>query len=403
MKSWTKMTITVIGVSVMTVIKVAAQEQDLGAPTDGPWLFSARLGGEFSDNRDGVKNNKENNLDISLEPRVDYRFRDGERTLLDVAVMPMVKWHSNPRDASTGNGQNDTELFGTAAAELSHQLNGRTRFNMGDAITYNDDPEISNGGANVRYSNNHIWNDAHAGLDYDISEKLETGVKAAYTLKRYTDSVVADNEDEDILDGQADLKFKTGAGVNVMGLVGASKFENKAADRDRGSSVLSCGVGVEKIFNPDFIGKINAGYQHGEYNDSNLGSIDAPNGSAELTLRAASATRFRVGASYGLYAPYVRPYSIQTMTAVSGGVDHDVLSKRLMVSVNGQYGSGHYKSEGAALPGGDDNMVMVGVRGEYRLNRTWSLNAGYTFENWDSQVRESFVRNMVDVGVKAQM
>ncbi len=402
MKSLKKLFFGIMLVSLMAGTKGIAQDQDLGAPTDGPWLFSARLGGEYSDNRDGVENNKESNFDIYVEPRVDYRFRDGNRTILDLSVLPMVKWHSNLRDNSQGNSQNDAEVFGTAMAELMHQLTPRLLLSIGDAITYNDDPEISNGGGNVRSSNSHIWNNAHAGLDYDLTEKLAGGVKASYALKRYTESAVADIEDEDIFEGEANLKYKMGSGYKLIGTAGASQFKNESIVYNRGSTVLAAGAGLEKTFTPDLIGKVMGGYQHATYEDDAFDSIDTPNGSAELTMRAASATRFRVGASYGFYAPYVRPYSIQTMTAVNAGVDHDVLSKRLTVSLNGQYSNGHYKEENAA-PGGDDTLMMAGVRADYRLNRNWSLNGGYTLENWDSDVRESFTRNLVDCGVRVQL
>ncbi|MEI8140712.1 MAG: outer membrane beta-barrel protein [bacterium] len=402
MKSLKKVFWAIILVPLMAGSKGVAQEQDLGSPTDGPWMFSTRVGGEFSDNRDGTENDKESNFDFIIEPRADYRFRDGDRTVLDLAALPMLKWHSNPRDNSQGSGQNDTELFGTAIAELSHQLTPRLLLSIGDAITYNDDPSISSEGSNVRYSNNHIWNNAHANVDYVMTEQLTGGIGGNYALKRYSDSVVADTEDEDIFEGSANLKRTMGSGYKLIGTLGASKFKNSSVDQQRGSTVLGAGAGVEKTFTPDLIGKVMAGYQHGEYENDALDSIDTPNGSAELTMRAASATRFRVGGSYGFYAPYVRPYSIQTLTAINAGVDHDVLSKRLTVSLNGQYGNGHYKSEGD-LEGGDDTMVMVGVRADYRLNRNWSLNGGYTLENWDSDVRESFTRNLVDFGVKAQL
>lgn len=403
MNSWKKIVLGLMLVPVMAGSKGVAQEQDLGTPTDGPWLFSARLGAQFSDNRDGVENNKESNVDVVFEPRVDYRFRDGNRTVLDLSVLPMVKWHSNPRDNSQGSGQNDTELFGTAAAELSHYFTERLLLNVGDAITYSDDPEISNGGGPVRSSNNHLWNNAHAKFDYDFTDQLTGGMDGNYSIKRYSDSVVADTQDEDIIAGNANLKYKMGSGYKLLGTVGASQFKNKAVgSASRGSTVLSAGAGVEKTFSPDLIGKVMAGYQHGEYENDAIDAIDTPNGSAELTMRAASATRFRVGASYGLYAPYVRPYSVQTMTAVNAGVDHDILGKRLTVSLNGQYSNGHYKEESGA-PEGDDTLVMVGVRADYRLNRNWSLNGGYTLENWDSDVRESFTRNLVDCGVRAQL
>ncbi len=401
MKIWTKVMWAVWAFPLVMSADLYAQDAAQGP--DGPWLFSVRSGGVFTDNRDGLKSNKESNFDFILEPRADYRLRNGERTMLDLAVLPMLKWHSNPRTDAEGGAQNDTELFGTAAIELMHQLSPRVTLSLGDAITYNDDPQINNGGANVRSSYSHIWNTAHGGVDADLSETLATGVKASYALKRYTDSLVAEDEDEDILTGEAYLKYKMGSGYNLLGLVGASDFKNKSTVRKRGSQVISAGVGVDKVFSPDYIGKLRGGYQHGEYDDATLDSIDTPNGSAELTLRAASATRFRVGASYGLYAPYVRPYSIQTLTAISGAVDHDVLPNRLTLTLNAQYGSGDYKEEGATLPGGTDDMVMVGVSATYRLNRIWSLSGGYDYENWDSDVRESFDRHTVSFNVKAEM
>lgn len=401
MKIWTKVMWAVLAVPLVMSANLFGQDAEQGP--DGPWLFSARSGGVFMDNRDGRNNNKESNLDLFIEPRVDYRLRNGDRTMLDLCVLPMLKWHSNPRTSEEGGAQNDTELFGTAAIELMHQLSPRVTLSLGDAITYNDDPQVDNGGANVRSSYSHIWNTAHGGVDADLSETLATGVKASYALKRYTESLVAADEDEDILTGEAYLKYKMGSGYNLLGLVGASDFKNKSTERKRGSQVISAGVGVDKVFSPDYIGKLRGGYQHGEYDNEALDAIDTPNGSAELTLRAASATRFRVGASYGLYAPYVRPYSIQTLTAISGAVDHDVLPNRLTLTLDAQYGSGDYKEEGATLPGGTDDMVMVGVSATYRVNRIWSISGGYNYENWESDVRESFSRNTVNLGVKAEL
>lgn len=401
MKKWTKVMWAVLAFPLVMSADLYGQDAEQGP--QGPWLFSVRSGGVFTDNRDGLESGKESNLDIFIEPRADYRLRNGDRTMLDLAILPMLKWHSNPRTSAEGGAQNDTELFGTAALELMHQLSPRVTLSLGDAITYNDDPQIDNGGANVRSSYSHIWNTAHGGVDADLSETLATGVKAAYALKRYTESVVAEDEDEDILTGEAYLKYKMGSGYNLLGLVGASDFKNNSTTQKRGSQVISAGVGVDKVFNPDYIGKLRAGYQHGEYDNADLDAIDTPSGSAELTLRAASATRFRIGANYGLYAPYVRPYSIQTLTAFTGAIDHDILPGRLTLTLDAQYGSGDYKEEGATLPGGNDDMMMAGISAIYRMNRTWSLSGGYDYENWDSDVRESFSRNTFMFSVKAEM
>lgn len=389
----------------VAVFSFALASQVWGQDVEGvkPWLLSARVGGQYTDNRDGLENDKESNFDFLVEPRADFRYRDGDRTLLDLFLVPQVKWHSNPRTAEEGGAQNDSELFGSVGAELMHQLSPRVTVNVGDALTYNDDPSISEGGSSVRRSASHLRNEAHAGVEGALTEKASLGVKGSSMIKRFKDDQVASEQDEDILDSEAYGKYKMGSGFNVLGMVGWSDFRNDSPDRERGSSVMSVGVGVEKIFTPDFLGKVTAGYQHAEYDDEELDALDSPSARAELTLRAAAPTRFRVGAGYGIYAPYVRPYSLQKLTSLNGAVDHDLLANRLTVSLVGQVASGDYEDEGADLPGGTDELVSVGVRGDYRFSRNWSLQAGYTYENWDSDVRESFSRNLVDVAVKAQL
>jgi hypothetical protein len=371
-----------------------------------PWALSATLSSQFSDNRDGVSSNEESNVDVSVTPRADLRWRDGERSMVDLFLMPSVKWHSNPRENKSGAPQNDAELFGAVGVDGSHRFTPRVGVKAGDMLSYNDDPEISQGGANVRQSASHWLNDAHAGVDMELSEKVGASLMGSSLMKRYTDNAVADNQDEDTYKAEADLKYLTGSGYTLFGLAAFSDFNAKssgAGSRNRGSHVLSCGVGVERIFSPDVIGKISGGYQMAEYDDDALDSTDTANGNAEMTFRAASATRFRVGGSYGYYSPNVRPYSIQTLTAVSGAIDHDVLSERLTLTLRGQYSEGDYADEGADLPGGLDKLTTVGVSGRYWMNRNWSIQAGYTHENWDSDLRESFDRNLVDIGVMAKL
>lgn len=371
-----------------------------------PWSVSATLSSQFSDNRDGTDSNKESNVDVSLTPRADLRWRDGERSLLDLFVMPSVKWHSNPREDSTGSGQNDTELFGSAGIDLMHHITPRVGVKVGDVLSYTDDPEITQGGATLRQNSSHWMNDAHAGVDVGLTEKVGASLTGSALTKRHTEEIVADNQDEDTYKGEADLKYMTGAGYTVFGLVGLTDFsaEWSGVDaRDRGSQVMSYGLGVERVFSPDVVGKVIGGYQMVEFSDDAIDSSDTVNGSAAMTFRAASPTRFNIGGSYGYFSPNVRPYAIQTLTAVSGSIDHDVLAERLTVTLRGQYSEGDYDSEGTDLPSGKDKLTSVGFGAKYWLNRNWSINAGYTYENWDSDLRESFDRNLVDVGVTAQL
>lgn len=387
--------IGIVVVVVLSALTVVAQE-----PASDPWAVSAGVNAQYTDNRDGVDGEKESNLDLTGEVRGDLRWRDGDRTRLNLFLAPSVKWHSNPRTTEEGNPQNDEELFGSLGFDLKHAVIPRVGIDLSDTLTYTDDPEVTVGGASVRQSANHWMNSAKAGVGAEVTPKVGTYVSGKSVIKRYDEEEVANEQDEDILEAEAYLKYLMGSGVNVFGMIGLSDFSNESQLRERGSQVATYGVGAEKIFSPDFTGKVVGGYQTAEYDDGELDSLDSMHGSAEVTLRAASPTRVRLGGLYGFYAPYVRPYSVQKLSSFWGAVDHDVTG-RLTVTLKGQVSDGDYEEESAELPGGSDQMGTVSLRGKFQMDRIWALSAGYTYETWDSDVRESFERNVVDVGVGA--
>jgi hypothetical protein len=72
------------------------------------------------------------------------------------------------------------------------------------------------------------------------------------------------------------------------------------------------------------------------------------------------------------------------------------------MTLRGQYSNGEYDEEAEDLPGGSDELLTAGLSANYRISRTWSVGAGYTYETWDSDVRESFDRNYLDASVTAQ-
>ncbi len=391
---WTQAVIVAMGAVVTSSVAFA---QD---PASDPWAFSAGAGVQFTDNRDGTKVNKESNADITADVRGDLRWRDGDRTLLNLFLSPGVKWHSNPRSTEEGNPQNDQELYGSLGVDLKQMVTRRVNVDLSDVVMYTDDPDITVGGASVRQSANYWLNTTRAGVTAELTPKVGTYVVGESVVKRFDEQVVADEQDEDVLKGDVYLKYLMGSGVNVFGVFGVSDFSNESKVRSRGSQVMTYAAGAERMFSPDFTGKVMGGYQTATYDAADLESVDSAYGSADITLRAASPTRVRLGALYGFFAPYVRPYSIQQLTSFWGAVDHDV-SARLTLTLQGQFSNGDYDNEGAELPGGSDKLESVSVRGSFKMDRIWSLTGGYTYENWDSDVRESLDRNTCDVGVRA--
>jgi hypothetical protein len=101
----------------------------------------------------------------------------------------------------------------------------------------------------------------------------------------------------------------------------------------------------------------------------------------------------------------VQPYSVQKIASVSGGVDYDVLPQRLTAGTWVQYSYSWYDAEAAPvnLPSGTEDLTEVGVKGSYKLNRHFSVDAQCMFQNWDSDVREKFWHYVLYFGVTAQL
>lgn len=390
---------TLFVVGLLVVVSKAWAQDDLSKP----WELSLRAGVSATDNRDAVADDKESNADLFIEPRADLKWRDGDRTSIDMFLAPQLKWHSNPRTTEEGGVQNDTELFGTVGLDAAHKITPRISAKIGDAFVYNDDPDISENGVTVRQNASHFVNTAYAGMSAYLLPTVVAEASGSTTAKRYKEDIVAADQDENIHDGRVSLGHLMGAGVKIYALGAYSIFENDATDRERGCSVITGDLGVEKTFTPDFVAGVAAGYQTADYKDSSLGSQDSANARAEINLRGASDTRFRIAGLYGFTSPNVRPYSLQKTTSFLGAIEHDLLPKRLTLELRAQYTQGDYESESSDLPGGKDDMTSVGVGAVYRINRNVSVNAGYNFETWDSDLRDSFDRNVVDVGVQARL
>lgn len=376
-----------------------AQEKDR-------WLLSLTAGAHYDDNRDAIKSNAVSNLDLILRPRAALMYNLDE-TFLKLFYEPSLTWHSNPRTLPDPNPQHNEELFQAAGLDVARQISPLLGVKFGDVVSYTDDPDITVGGVAVRQNDTYLGNRAHASLDLTPTRATFARVDGEYSLKRYTEKVVADDQNEDLIESFATAGYTLVPGLNAFGQLGCSIFDNASTNWDRGATVFSYAGGVEKIFNPDFSGKIILGYQQADYSDTTLGSKDGWMQQIEGVFGGSCTTRLRLMAEHGLYMPYVRPYSMQEMLTFRATVEHD-FTRDLILTVFGQYTdsdypSEHSPSENLDLPGGHDRMTDLGVTAIYRINRYFSCGAGYRFQNWDSEVRESYSHNIIDISITGQL
>ena len=397
---------SVIGILVLWMSGLAVLGQQVGQEEGpeflAPWHLSVKAGGEYSDNRDGTKTNKESNLDGTIEPNVNFVYQDADRTLIQLMLIPVLKWHSNPRTDAEGSKQRETELFGSVGLELMYRVTPTVTVNAGDRLAYSDDPQEIKSGSTVRQNQSYVLNDAHTSVDAALTPEAGVGLKAQSVTTRYQDGSVAGDSDSDIRSGEVDPRYVVGSGWTLLGQLHKSEFEEARTEHNRGSYTMTSDAGIEKAFTPDFICNVMGGYQTINYDSADLGSAHSINGNAGLVFKATGPTRFRLGATYGYTPPSISSYSAQKATTVSGGIDHDVFAERLTVRLQGEYTDGRYKAEGPDALGGSEKMTRLGVQGTYYLSKKWSLTGGYSFENWKSALRESFTRNLVDMSVTAE-
>jgi hypothetical protein len=358
------------------------------------------MGGEFSDNRDGTATNKQNNLDGIVEPRAEFIWQDADRTRMQLMVMPQMRWHSHPRTAAEGSAQDSTELFGACGLEVMYRPTPTVTLNGGDQLSYSDDSTKIENGITSRRSESYVRNDAHAGVNAAASAAGGANLSASMETMRYTDAATARDLDSDLFVGELAPYYDLGAGWKLHGVVGASEYQAAETTRMRGSAVETFHAGVENFITQDFVWKVMGGYQFMQYDNPALDPASTPSGSAEVKFMATAPTRFRLGVEYGYTPPSSSEYSAQQAATFSGAVDHDVLAGRLTFSLQGQYRDSLYTNEGIDAPGGSEKMERIGFHGTYLLGNQCSLTGGYSYENWESDLRESFQRNMLDINVR---
>ena len=377
--------------------------QGAGEGLEAPWRWAVRSGVVYDDNRDGTRTNLQGNLDVYIEPRLDYEYRDADRTRLDVTLMPQLKWRSNPRTTEEGGSQRDTALMGFANLEGMHRLTTRLTLTAGDSFNYTDDPQGSEYGTMASRSESYFVNTAHAGGSVELTPEMQAEINAKSVVTRYEGNARVDEMDSDITSGEGVLSHKIGTDDKIMGLFSASEYQDQAKVHSRGSSVLAFNAGREKMIKRDVVCRMLAGYQSAQYDNSALRSSHLLNCNSELIFQAAAPTRYRVGAGYGFKPPNVGAYSLQKTTYLNAAVDHDVVADRLTMSVQARYANGRYGNEGPGSPGGLDRELLIGFYGTYYLNHRWSLKCGYSYDDWASDLRESFKRNQVDLSVKVEL
>ncbi|MDE0838389.1 MAG: hypothetical protein OSB41_04975, partial [Kiritimatiellae bacterium] len=164
-----------------------AQEQEKGQA----FKFSLRTGIEYTDNNESDPDAiAEENTSFTLSPRVDF-FLNGPRTVADIYYQPTLLYRT---DASSI--QNDEDFYHLLGISLDHKLTPKTKAVLREQFIMTDDPGIGEGNS-VRRDQTHYINRFSPGILYAVSPSTKIDARVFYNIKRFDESNVADESDED--------------------------------------------------------------------------------------------------------------------------------------------------------------------------------------------------------------
>jgi len=369
-----------------------------------PYQIINRLRLEYDDNVYEEETDKNGSWKFieEIELLLNYRL---EQSFLSIRYKPSLIWWEN-RPSDDFDMQHEFDFI------LNHVFTPRLALNVMDTLRRGENPELTDRDVIVREEDDFWYNTANATVSYLFRPETRLDVAGRYTLMQYDREEAAETEDFDLLVGGLTLRHQL---LPETALMGDLRLEDISYEGpDRGSQSFYVGAGAEHAFSPNLLTSLSGGYQEKQYNAETLDSESSPYVDLTLTIVPTPATRLTLGGGYSLFETDVYPYANQARTRVYASLAHD-FTARVSFYLSGGYTDGQYEAEDSIITGlvsdGNEEIVLVSARATYRLNRSNWLEAGWQYQDFQSDLqdsagndlRESYERNRISIGWKVQL
>ena len=361
-----------------------------------PVLFSVNAAVEATDNRDATAQDKQSNVDVFLRPRIELRLDTG-MTFVSALYEPSLRYRTE-----AGDDQNDFDVLHRLELALRHSLTERARVRVSNTFLKIEDPRIEEGGAILRTDRSYILNTARAGLNYHLGRVSNLDLLLHNQIRRYDDDLMANLSDKDETGAQLEFRHTLLPTVRFLA-TGAYRMYGYESEglRSRDFDTVIGSLGLEYLFTPQVIGSVSAGLQSRSYDDNLFESDDNVYIATELSGTLPPDVRMGVLAGLGVRDADVFPYPSQEYQEVRGYADMNV-TPHLVLRVAATYRLSKYDAyPQIALPGGDEDVLVMDAQLTYRLMETVSVMCGHRFEDVsaDDNLSGSFTRNTTRAGV----
>jgi hypothetical protein len=396
MMKWTKW--VCVGLFALIAFQGIAQ-----AGESRPVQLNNRMRFEYDDNIYQTKTDKTDSFKFIEEVELLVNFTLPQ-TFVSLRYRPSFVWWDK-REPDQTDLQHEGDFV------LNHTFSPRLALSMVDTLRRGVQPEEIDNNVVVREEDNFYYNTLNGTLTYSIRPQTRVEVAGRYILLRYDDDAVSTNEDFDLYVGGLTLRQQVVRETTILGSIRLESVDYNGFDR--GSDSLFLGAGVEQVFSPNLLGSLSGGYQNKEFNDDAISSQSSPYGDVSLTYLPSPATRITAGGGYSLFETDVFPFANQERTQLFLSLAHD-FTARLSFYLTGGWTRGNYDAaqsvEQDTVKSGEENILQISGRATYKVNRNNWLEAGWQYVDFDSgleytsgsAIRESYIRNRIDVGWKTR-
>lgn len=383
------------GASAFAWAGLSLADEDAGASN---FQAKLRLRAEYDDNIYGNGTRIEKSFKVEVEPELVYNM-NLQQTYIGFRFRPsFVYWEDRPSD--------DTDLHLDFDVDLVHNFSPRSSLTLKESLLYADLPQLMDRGAIVQQKDTYLYNRFNADYSHLLSQQTKASVGGRYTILRYDDNDVSENEDYDIFAAGVSVRHQLSMASTISG---EARFEGVTYDGlDRDSDSIYAGLGLDQMFGPDLIGSIRGGVQNKEFSADEIDSATEPYIDASVTLLSPShRTRVTAGAGFSMFEADVLPYASQDRTLVFLNAAHD-LTKRITLHAGASYQESSYDGAESAdqattASDGTEEVVMLSGRGSYKLNSSSWLEANVQYYDVSSDIREEYDRLRFSIGWRSTL
>jgi hypothetical protein len=364
-------------------------------PEKRPFTVTALIRGEYDDNINTSKSNRQSSWKIVGEPSIIYNNKQDNTTYAARYTLSAAYFIDRPDN-------NDFDLSHELYGRIKHDFSDRVSLDVRDRLRITQEPQILDapGSVYLRTNNDYIYNAFNGDLMIQWTPKFGTVSGYGNDVWDYDDKATSKFEDRMVHKGKHEFRFLVLPTTTLIGggLVNYNDYWN--VDRDFISYTGMAGVDHD-LTRQATIG-FRAGYTHTDFIEG--GSYNSPYGQVLFNWEIGANSSINASYSHSMTATSLNTYYARESDTVTLGGRYQWTPK-FSTRAQGMATFGEHKSEFKfGLPMVSkirENIYGVDVGLNYEVNKNLELEAGYTYTTVDSNIKfNEYDRNRVYFGVR---